>query len=486
MDEPLPTTIGRLADPGTFRPYDLDMRSGDPLGWPGYPEALTAAEEATGANESVIAGNAVISGQRVELAEFNFAFFGGSMGEVAGERLARAIDRASRRRVPLVLHTSTGGARMQEGMMALAQMPKLAAARRGMAAAGAPFIVVLGHPTTGGVLAGLAASADFTIAEAGATIGFAGPRVAAAVTGTSVTGTSHVAETALDHGLVDCVVDTASAPALVGRLLEMLAADVPVATSPPEVIVEIPDTGIAGWMAVEAARSPGRPTAVQMLAWLDRENFELRGDRAGTDDRGMVVALERIAGHRAMVIALNRDIPPSANAFRKALRVLDVAGRLQIPVLTLIDTRGADPSSASENQGVAWAIAATFDKMLEINTPTVAVVTGEGGSGGALALATADVVLAFESSIFSVIGPELAAEILWRDPSRASEAAASLRLTSHDLLRLGIADALLPEPLEPSAIASAFAYHLRRLEDGREIERAPSARLKRWRGHAGT
>ncbi len=484
MDETSGTVPSKLADAGTFRAYDLDLKSVDPLQWLGYPAALTATEESTGLNESVIAGNAVIAGQRVELAEFHFGFFGGSMGEVAGERLARAIDRAARRKVPFVLHTSTGGARMQEGMVALAQMPKVAAARRGLTATRTPFIAVLGHPTTGGVLAGLAASADITIAESGATIGFAGPRIAAAVTGTGVSG-SHTAETALEHGLVDCVVDPESAPLLVGRLLDMLAADSPISSSPPEVIVEPLDESFAGWMAVEAARSPGRATAVQMLAWLDRGNFELRGDRAGSDDRAVVVALERIAGRKAIVIATNRDVPPSAAGFRKAIRGLDVAARLGIPVLTLIDTRGADPSSASENTGVAWAIAATFDKMLEIDVPTVAVVTGEGGSGGALALATADVVLAFESSIFSVIGPELAAEILWKDPSRASEAAASLRLTSHDLLRLGIADALLPEPLEPTAIANSFAYHLGRLEDGEQL-RAPSARLRRWRGHANT
>ncbi|HVF52002.1 MAG TPA: carboxyl transferase domain-containing protein [Actinomycetota bacterium] len=475
-----------LADAGTWHPFDGDLVGGDPLGWAGYPDAVEAARDATGVTESVLAGNAAIGGTRVELAEFDFRFLGGSMGEATGERLARAIERAARRRVPFVLRTATGGARMQEGMMALVQMPKLAAARATLAAATQPFVVVLANPTTGGVLAGLAALADVTIAEEGATVGFAGPRVAERATGQPLTGASHTAMTALRSGLVDVVAapgDVAAAVAKVLRILtdEALPGVLP-ASEPIEPVYVTPST-VDAWEAVEAARSEERPTAPRLVAEAADTLFELRGDRAGDDDPACRAALAHIAGRRALVLALDRRHAPGAGAYRKARRALEVAGRLHLPVLTLVDTKGADPSSVSENAGVAWAIGQLFEQMLNFEGPTISIITGEGGSGGALAFATADVLLAQEGAVFSVIGPELAAEILWKDSARASEAAALLKLTAADLTNLGIIDAALPDPPTGPVVRRAFAYHLRRLETTVEDGGRAEARRKRWRGH---
>jgi acetyl-CoA carboxylase carboxyl transferase subunit alpha len=159
-----------------------------------------------------------------------------------------------------------------------------------------------------------------------------------------------------------------------------------------------------------------------------------------------------------------------------------VAGNLGLPIVSLIDTRGADPSVDSENAGIAWEIARTTEALLSVATPTIACVTGEGGSGGALALAATDRLFAFEHSFFSVIGPELAATILWRDAARATEAARVLRLTARDLLDLGIADEVIPEPLEPHRLAAKLAYHLDGLA-AIDTEQLLAERTKRWRAN---
>ena len=467
-----------LADQGSFAPIEDGLGSTDPLEWPDYEDARGSARDKSGADESVVAGPAVIGKTDVELALFRFEFMGGSMGEVTGERLARAMERAAERAVPFVLRTSTGGARMQEGMRSLVQMPKVVIARTALTRAHVPFICVLGHPTTGGVLASIAALSDITVAEADATIGFAGPRVAERVTGEPVDG-SHTSTTAFAHGLVDEVVPASDAKTFVAEALRVLGPDqsAPVSEMDP---TSVDRDQLDAWDAVKDARAPSRPEGTELLRGLSDSGIELRGDRAGSDDPALTCALLRIHGRRCMAMALNRSHLPGPGAYKKARRCLEVAERLDIPVATLIDTPGADPSSESENAGVAWEIAKTFEAFLDASVPTLSVVTGEGGSGGALAFASTDVLLAMQASIFSVIGPESAAEILWREAGRASDAARLLKLTAQDLLELGIADGVIPEPCEPGRLSEVLAYHLDRLRerDGSELL---SSRRERWR-----
>jgi acetyl-CoA carboxylase carboxyl transferase subunit beta len=244
------------------------------------------------------------------------------------------------------------------------------------------------------------------------------------------------------------------------------------------------EQAIDAWEAVAAARSPERPTAPDLAHAMSDAIVELHGDRAGSDDRFLVAALARVRGRRVVLLALDRAGAPAAGAFRKARRCIALARRLGLPIVTLVDTPGADPSEPSEARGIAWEIAGLFDDMLAADVPIISVVTGEGGSGGALAFATGDVMLVYEHSIFSVIGPEAAAAILWRDPERAPDAARALKLTAADLVRLGIADHLLPEPVTSASVADAVAYHLDRITGGAP-KGAAAARRKRWRnlGH---
>ena len=465
-------SITSLVDRDSYRPVDDGTSARDPLAFEGYRDALDDA----GSGESVAVGDARIGDVDVVVAAFDFSFFGGSMGEVAGERLATAMERAASSRVPFVLRTATGGARMQEGMRSLIQMPKVVAARIELGMAGQPVISVLGHPTTGGVLASLAALADVTVAEAGATIGFAGPRVAARFTGHELPEGSHTANSAYAAGLVDEIVSSSDAHAYVASLLKVLGPDEPVAAeAPPGGDATEPSDA---WDLVEAVRAASHPRAPDVMRDAAESFVELRGDRAGGDDPAVVATLARVAGRRMMSLALDRDHHPGPHGFRKARRCLAIAGRLGIPVVTLIDTRGADPSADSEASGIAWEIAQLFEAMLQAPVPVVAIVTGEGGSGGALAFGAADRLLAFSRSIFSVIGPEGAAEILWRDGARAPEAARALKLTARDLLDLGIADEVLEGAATPEAIAFAVASTLDGLGD--EPDRA-SARRNRWR-----
>ena len=464
-----------LIDEGSFEAATDSLGSTNPLAFPEYGAALDASRASSGTDESVSAGAATIGGHEVEVAGFDFTFLGGSMGEVAGERVARAIERAIARGVPFVMRAASGGARMQEGMRSLIQMPKLVAARAALADAHLPYVAVLGDPSTGGVLASLGALADVTFAETGATVGFAGPRVVETITGAAPSTSSHTAGSALGNGMLDAVLRVDEVRTAVGGLLDVLAPDEPEEVSVP---TTVEGEDIDPWEAVEAARDLGRPTGPQLARGLGTQASVLRGDRAGFDDTALYTLISRIRGRRVLVMALDRNSAPRPAAFRKAKRCLALASRLRIPVLTLIDTKGADPSEISEAGGIAWEIASLFEQMLAVPVPVIACVTGEGGSGGALAFATGDALLIYDHAVFSVIGPEAAAAILWRDAERAPDAARALKLTARELKRLGIADAVLPEPVGGDALADAVAYHLGRIDDGPDLV---ARRRNRWR-----
>lgn len=464
-----------LIDEGSFEVASDQLGSSDPLSFPDYGPALEASRTSSGTDESVRAGAAKICGHDVEVAGFDFSFLGGSMGEVAGERVARSIERAIARGTPFIMRAASGGARMQEGMRSLIQMPKLVAARAALSDARLPYIAVLGDPSTGGVLASLGALADVTLGETGATIGFAGPRVVETVTGARPSSGSHTAGSALGNGMLDAVVRIDEARTVLGSLLDVLCPDDAEQVVAP---ASVEGNDIDPWEAVQESRSTDRPTAPDLAVGMGSQAFVLRGDRAGTDDQALYAVLERVNGRRVLALALDRSLAPRPGAFRKAKRCLALAARLGIPVVTLIDTKGADPSEGSEAGGIAWEIASLFEAMLATPVPIVAVVTGEGGSGGALAFATGDTLLIYDHAVFSVIGPEAAASILWRDAERAPDAARALRLTAKELKRLGIADAVLPEPPSGPSLADVVAYHLDRIDRTTDLV---ALRRNRWR-----
>lgn len=441
--------------------WDTDLASADPLAFPGYQGRL---DELRSDRPGQAGGESIRTGRTADyvLVENRFEVLGGSMGVVAGERITRAVDRATSLGLPVVCVTRSGGARLQEGMVALVQLGRTAAALRRHADAGLLSVAIHRSPTTGGVLASYGSLCDLRAAEAGATIGFAGPRVVALTTGDEVDTRSHTAATALAHGLVDAVVAGSEItawiegalglrdlPLALRRLSEPGAAAGADGGSHPE------PSGTGAWAEVLRARHPGRPSGIDVAARLCRSWTELGGT-----DPTVRAALGTIGGQRVVVVASDRYAGtgrPTAAGFRLAQRAIALADRLGLAVVTLVDTPGADPSSASENDGVAAEIARTFAALAALSTVSVSICVGEGGSGGALALAWADRLLVQRHAIFSVIGPEGAAAILERDAARAAEVATHLGLTSGDLHRLGVIDAVVGESVDDVAVAVSGA-----------------------------
>jgi acetyl-CoA carboxylase carboxyl transferase beta subunit len=216
--------IAQLADGGTFVEADAELRSADPLAFfdlKAYTERLAQAEMATGLGDAIVAGGASIERRACELAVMDFAFMGGSMGSAVGEKLARACERAAERRVPLVAVTASGGARMQEGILSLMQMPKTVVSVDLLREARAPFVVVMSHPTTAGVLASFASLGDVIVAEPGALIAFTGPRVVQQTTRERLPDDFGLAESNLRFGHVDAIVRRADLRPYLGRLLAL-------------------------------------------------------------------------------------------------------------------------------------------------------------------------------------------------------------------------------------------------------------------------
>ena len=492
----------------SFEEQDESLAGTDPLGFPGYAEQLDAARRESGLSEACLWGWAEIDGVKCALVVGDFGFLGGSMGVAVGEKVANAFDAARRVRLPVVTVTASGGARMQEGMAALAQMASTTEAIRQHRDAGLAHVCLLTSPTTGGVYASFASLADVVLAEPGATIGFAGPRVVAELAGEAPPSDVHTAEFAFAHGLIDAIVERADQPSAIATVLQTLAGreragpphpsepKAPPSPAPPST----PPSGASpsAWERLQLVRDPARPKARTILDALLSSSFELRGDRSGEpDDAAMVVRLGSLAGADTPVVAIGTDASGDGRirpqGFRKAIRAIKLAGRFGLPVLTIIDTRGADPLASSEGGGIASAIAHTFLAMLECPTPTLAAVTGEGGSGGALALAAADRVVAWENSVFSVIAPEGAAAILYRDAEKAPELADRLGITVPDLVRLGIVDEVVPEPAgwsqsgHETAIAelgAVLSAELDRLVSSRNAVRR-RRRTRKWRRLAG-
>lgn len=482
MSEPVTARawLDAVLDGGWTSLFD-EIVSTDPLGFPGYRGQLEGARTRSGASESVVVADGAIDGRPVVALAFEFGFLGGSMGVAAGERICRAFERGATLERPVVALTASGGARMQEGMLALAQMPATMAARARLATAHQPFIAYLRNPTTGGVFASFANSADVVWAQPGATIGFAGPRVAETVTGMPLPEGSHTAESAYAAHLVDGLVAPGDVARRLADLLALLATpprahDEPI--DPPRALGGVADA----WDQVRLARHPQRPTGSDYVDLLVPLN------RGGAPDPTIETGIARVAGEPVVVIAQDRQAGtgrPSPAAFRRARAAIATAERLGLPIVTFVDTPGAEPGARAERMGIAAEISETFAALLGARVPTIACVVGEGGSGGALAFAAADRILIQENAIFSVIAPEGAASILRR--TDVDQVARDLRLTAQDLLLEGFADAEVPEPIDGAhndpqrareLVEHAIAWAL---QDLRHDAPPREVRLSRWR-----
>jgi acetyl-CoA carboxylase carboxyl transferase beta subunit/acetyl-CoA carboxylase carboxyl transferase alpha subunit len=513
--------LEHLLDHGSWVEQDAGLQSVDALRFvdqKAYPDRLASAQLATGMRDAAVWGSGAIGGTPVSICVMDFGFMGGSMGAVVGEKVTRAAEASLALGRPLIVVSASGGARMQEGTLALMQLAKTLAAIERLAGAGVPFISILSDPTTGGVFASFAAVGDVNVAEPNALIGFAGARVSAGTIATELPPGFQRAEFLFGHGFIDRVVARADLHAELATLLRALPVrgaaptivdgdDGVAAFRPLSFLTTIADrvgelaTGgeeadvraaataaeIAGvdgrtgdgvlpepvpaeplpaltseardevWARVQAARSLQRPRTLEFLAAMADDVIELHGDRLFGDDAAIVTALARIDGRRVVVVGQQKGTDteenirrsfgmPHPEGYRKAMRAMLMAERFGLPVVTFVDVPGAHPGPESEERGIAEAIARSIGLMTRLRTPIVTVITGEGGSGGALAIAVGDVVIALENAVYSVISPEGCAAILWRTSDEAATAAAAMRMTAADQLALGVVDIVVPEP----------------------------------------
>ena len=487
--------LDQLVDPNSWSERDGGLQSVDRLGFVDqkpYVDRLIAAQAATGMRDAAVWGTATLGGIPLAICVMDFGFMGGSMGAVVGEKVTRAAEHALQARIPLIIVSASGGARMQEGTLALMQLAKTLAALERLREAGVPFLSVLSDPTTGGVFASFAAVGDINIAEPNALIGFAGSRVSAGTIAQELPVGFQRSEFLFSHGFIDRVVARPDLRDELTVLLRLLPAHRGVADAPPDLegdpagfrpfsflsslagkvgdlaggesarpasdeATTEADTRDAVWARVQLARNLKRPRTLEFVAAMTDDFVELHGDRLFGDDAAIVVGLARLDGRRVVVVGQQKGADtdenirrnfgmPHPEGYRKAMRVMELAERFGLPVITFVDVPGAHPGPESEERGIAEAIARSIGLMSRLRTPIVTVITGEGGSGGALAIAVGDVVIALENAVYSVISPEGCASILWRTADEAPAAALAMRMTAADQLALGVVDIVVPEP----------------------------------------
>lgn len=468
------TRIRMVADQGTFQEWFTDLETENPLEYPGYEEKIADLQEKTKLHEAVTVGKCMVNGLETVLGVCDARFLMGSMGYVVGEKITRAFERATEEKLPVVLFTSSGGARMQEGIVSLMQMAKTSAAIRKHSEAGLFYLPVLTDPTTGGVTASFAMLGDVILAEPGALIGFAGPRVIAQTIGQKLPEGFQRAEFLVEKGIIDGVVERQELKETVWKLLNIHQdalqyihyGDTQNVENLPEIrnsrgkTAECDKKELTAWERVEISRSKERPTTLSYVQQVFDDFLELHGDRAFRDDGAVIGGIAMFGGQPVTVIGQQKGKNVKENiyrnfgmaspeGYRKALRLMKQAEKFGRPVVTFVDTPGAACGIEAEERGQGEAIARNLLEMSGIQTPMVSILIGEGGSGGALGLAVTDEVWMMENATYSILSPEGFASILWKDGKRAKEASEVMKITAKDLKKLQIIEKVIREP-EPA------------------------------------
>lgn len=452
--------IRMTVDEDSFEEWEKDMEFVNPLEFKGYEEKVKSLKEKTGLSEAVVTGKASIEGNPAVIAVCDGRFLMASMGQVVGEKITRAVERATKEQLPVIIFACSGGARMQEGIVSLMQMAKTAAALKQHSDAGLLYVSVLTDPTTGGVTASFAMLGDVILAEPKALIGFAGPRVIEQTIGEKLPKGFQRSEFLLEHGFIDRIVERKEMRTVLANILQMhqnfkgSVTQSPIQTGEKErQSVQEKDA----WERVTISRKNDRPVGQDYIRTLFSDFLEFHGDRCYGDDPAIIGGIAKFAGIPVTVIAQAKGKStkenvahhfgmPSPEGYRKALRLMKQAEKFKRPILLFVDTPGAFCGIEAEERGQGEAIARNLFEMSSMKVPVLSVVIGEGGSGGALALAVADEVWMLENAIYSVLSPEGFASILWKDSKRASEAAEVMKLTAADLKKLGVIEAVIAEP----------------------------------------
>ena len=468
--------IEMLVDEGTFEEWNKEMPFSNPLNFPGYEKKVLAAREKSRLNEAIVTGKARIEGNPAVVGVCDARFIMSSMGHVVGEKITDAVERATREKLPVILFACSGGARMQEGIVSLMQMAKTSAALKRHHEAGQLFISVLTDPTTGGVTASFAMLGDIILAEPHALIGFAGPRVIEQTIGQKLPEGFQRSEFLLEHGFVDKIVERKDQKRVIGQILYMhrshkMNIELKNSVETAGTFVDKPsksqaDGGKTAWDTVLLSRKSDRPVATDYINALFDEFIEFHGDRYFKDDGAIVGGVAMFHGMPVTVIGqqkgkntkdnITRNFGmPSPDGYRKALRLMKQAETFGRPVICFVDTPGAFCGLEAEERGQGEAIARNLFEISDLKVPVLSIVIGEGGSGGALAMAVADEVWMLENAIYSILSPEGFASILYKDSKKAPDAAKVMKVTAKDLLQLKLIERIVPEE-EPACTDNLY------------------------------
>ena len=485
--------IEMLIDEGTFEEWNAHMDFSNPLNFPGYEKKVQATKERTKLNEAIITGKGRIGGQETAFGVCDARFFMSSMGHIMGEKITQMVERATKEQLPVIIYACSGGARMQEGIVSLMQMAKTSAALKRHHEAGQLFISVLTDPTTGGVTASFAMLGDIILAEPNALIGFAGPRVIEQTIRQKLPEGFQRAEFLLEHGFVDKVVERKDQKEVLSQILRLhqktdlsnppqsslsgaarepfMSGDLfnldPVKKDRRKKNIDKTSKILSAdektaWDTVQLSRASGRPVATDYIESIFDDFIEFHGDRYFHDDPAIVGGIASFHGMPVTVIGQQKGKNtkdnikcnfgmPSPDGYRKALRLMKQAETFKRPVICFVDTPGAFCGLEAEERGQGEAIARNLFEMASLTVPVLSIVIGEGGSGGALAMAVANEVWMLENSIYSILSPEGFASILWKDSKKAPDAARVMKITASDLYERGLIEEIISEE-EPANI----------------------------------
>lgn len=462
------TRIRLVTDRHSFQEWFTGLETENPLDYPGYPEKVQALQEKTHLDEAVRIGEATIDGNPVVIGVCDARFLMASMGQVVGEKITRSFEEATKRKLPVILFCCSGGARMQEGIVSLMQMAKTSAAIKEHSKAGLLYIPVLTDPTTGGVTASFAMLGDIILAEPGALIGFAGPRVIQQTIGQKLPEGFQRAEFLVEHGIIDGIVERDQLKSTLSKLVQMHGQCRSFAGFTKEALGAKQDflkkkkgrrsEDMSAWDRVQVARDAKRPTSLDYIHEIFDDFLELHGDRAFRDDGAIVGGVATLDGQPVTVIGIQKGRNtkdnilrnfgmPSPEGYRKALRLMKQAEKFKRPIINFVDTPGAFCGIEAEERGQGEAIARNLMEMSDLKVPVLSIVIGEGGSGGALALAVGNEVWMMENATYSILSPEGFASILWKDSKKAQQAAEVMKITAADLLELKIIEKIIPEEI---------------------------------------
>ncbi len=458
--------IRMVADRQSFIPWFEDMPVSNPLNFEGYDEKLKETREKTGVNEAVTVGQCKIFGEDAVIGICETRFMMGSMGQVVGEKITRMMERATEKKLPVFLFCASGGARMQEGIISLMQMAKTSAAIKKHGEAGLLYSTILTDPTTGGVTASFAMLGDVIMAEPGALIGFAGPRVIKQTIGQELPEGFQTSEFLLAHGFIDGIVKRENLKkTLYFLIMSHKSQEGQYARFGKEFHFELNEIikerswktlPITAWEKVKAVRQVGRPSALDYMGRIFDFFVEAHGDRTFGDDAAIVGGVAFLDGQPVTVIAdvkgkdgkecQQRNFGmPMPEGYRKALRLMKQAEKFHRPIISFVNTSGAFCGIEAEERGQGEAIARNLLQMSDLKVPVLCILIGEGGSGGALATAVGNEVWMMENATYSILSPEGFASILWKDASMAEKASEVMNITAQDLKRLGVIEKIIPE-----------------------------------------